>query len=102
MRKIGYLKLLEFLILKPSINLTLKNCESHKPFDVCKPDCKSFFERVLAKKKKGSEFNNDIVIHNSGYNKTSNKTNSTVLINLENISNFFKKYYTILNILNKI
>ena len=69
--QLGYPKLLEFLILKPSINLALKNRENHKPLDVCKGEFKSFFEKVLVKKKKNSEFNNDIIIHNANYPKQS-------------------------------
>ena len=71
--------MLEFFILKPSINLALKNKENQKPLDVCKAEYKSFFEKVLAKKKKNSEMNNDIVIHNSSYPKQiPNKTNPAV------------------------
>lgn len=74
----GYPKLMEFLILKPSINLTLKNRENLKPFDVCKPDFKSYFEKVLIRKKKNSEFNSDIVIHNANFPKQANKVNASV------------------------
>ena len=73
MNFLGNPKLLEFLILKPSINLALKNKENLKPIDVCKPEVRSFFEKVLAKKKKTSEMNNDIVIHNANYSKPINK-----------------------------
>jgi len=73
--------LLEFFILKPSINLALKNKENRKPFDICKEEYKSFFEKVLAKKKKNSELSNDIVIHASSYPKQiPNKTSPIVKI----------------------
>lgn len=49
-----------------------------KPLDVCKSDFKSYFEKVLIRKKKNSEFNSDIVIHNANFPKQANKVNASV------------------------
>ena len=69
--------------MKPSINLVLKNKENHKPIDVCKSEVRTLFEKILAKKKKNSEMNNDIVIHNANYPKQTNKMNMAVPILLK-------------------
>lgn len=77
---------MEFLILKPSINLSLKNRENQRAFDICKPEFKGFFEKVISRKKKAYEMNNDIVIHSANYPKQALKSNVSVFAFLVNFS----------------
>lgn len=56
---------MEFLVLKPSINLFLRNKENKTAYDLCKNDTKMFFEKLMLKKKQLCEKNNDVLINNA-------------------------------------